>query len=134
MDATETEELLLALLEERGAEWTRERGYIRFPVRRQGLRWEADCLCERGRVLIYGRYPFVPADRGAALALCNRANLRLCRGAMLLPEDGRPVLRTTAELDDIYDAAYRLRRALEENAAAVVRWWGPLENPGPAEG
>lgn len=133
MDATETEGLLLALLEEHGADWTRSRGYIRFLVRRQGLCWEADCLCERGRVLIYSRYPFIPADRGAALALCNRANLRLCHGAMLLSEDGRPVLRMAAELDDIYDAAHRLRRALEENAAAVVRWWSLLEGTAPAE-
>lgn len=123
----QAERLLLELLEERGVDWTRENGYIRFRIRRGALCWEADCLCARTSVLIYGRCPMFPADRSAALELCNRANLRLCRGAMLLADDGRPVCRTEAAVDDIYDAAFRLREAVEENINAVVRWWSGFE-------
>ncbi|MBO4913898.1 MAG: hypothetical protein J5449_01715 [Oscillospiraceae bacterium] len=127
MDAKDAESLLTQLLEERGADWTRENGYIRFRLRRGGMRWEADCLCDARRIVIYGRMPFSVGDVGTALELCNRASLRMTRGAMLLPDDGVPTCRTTADVEDIYDAAFRLREALEENAGAVTRWWGGFE-------
>lgn len=127
MDAAVTEGILLELLERQNADWTRESGYIRFLVRRNGLCWETDCLCTSREILVYGRYPFSLKNRGAALTVCNRANLRMVRGALLLPEDGRPVCRTAAAMNDIYDASFRLREALDDNNSAIVRWWGRLE-------
>lgn len=127
MDASVTEGILLDLLDERETDWTRERGYIRFALRREGMAWEADCLCRSRELLIYGRYPFTLSDRGAALELCNRANLAMSRSTLLLPGDARPAWRTAADMGDIYDAAFRLREALDDNSGAVVRWWGRLE-------
>lgn len=127
MDANDAERLLTQLLEERGADWTRQSGYIRFRVRRDGMCWEADCRCTEREVVIYGRMPFRVEDKDAALAVCNEANLRMVRGAALLPDDGVPTFRTTADTQDIYDADLRLSEALNENSGAVARWWGRFE-------
>lgn len=134
MNARDAEALLTQLLEERGTDWVREEGYIRFRIRRGGMLWEADCLYAERCLVIYGRYPFVVADPDAALRLCNRANERMTRGAMLLGGDGRPVVRTAAAMDDIYDAEHRLREALEENIGCVGRHWGAMERLSAASG
>lgn len=127
MNAKETETLLTGLLEDNGVEWAREMGLIRFRLRRGAMQWEADCQCLDGRIVLYGRYPFRAEDRAAAMKACNEVNLMLDRGAMMLPKDGRPVFRTCAEMDDIYDAALRLHRAIDGNVRGVTRFWGTLE-------
>ena len=66
------------------------------------------------------------ADRELALRRVNEINLRTTAGAMLLPEDSRPVFRTSAEPEELYQTEDLLRRALERNAGAVVRYWGVL--------
>ena len=42
---------------------------------------------------------------------------------MFLMEDGRAAFRTEADLPDPYDAAARLREAIEYNAAVINRFW-----------
>ena len=42
---------------------------------------------------------------------------------MFLMEDGRAAFRTEADLPDPYDAAARLREAIEYNAAVITRFW-----------
>ena len=107
-------------------EWVRERNMIRCRAERNGLIWEIDCRAVRGRFECYGRYPFAVTDRETALRRCNEINLLTAAGAMLLPEDGRPTFRTVAALDDIYGADARMRQAMEDNARAIVRYWGTL--------
>ena len=117
---------LLALLEDSGVRWAEDAGLIRFRARRDGMVWETDCRVLRGQVLIYARFPFQAAERGAVLRRCDRVNARLIRGAMFLPEDGRPVYRCRAELDDVFGARERLTAALEYSAEVVARFWGEL--------
>ena len=124
MDEQAVSALLKQVLEEAGITWTRESGFVRFQIQRGGMKWEVDCLCRRGSVEVYGRYPFRVSDRSAALRQCGEANLRLNRGAMVLPADGQPVFRDFVEMDDPYGAADRLRRALEYNFRAVAWFWG----------
>ncbi len=127
MKQREIEELLTRLLEERGVPWVRERGLIRFRLRRGGAEWEVDCRCLDAQAECYGRYPFSVSGRADALRRCNEINLRTARGAMLLPPDGRPVFRTVADIGDAYDAAERIERALDDNARLLLRFWGSLE-------
>ena len=119
--------LLKQILNEIEAAWICESGFVRFRIQRGAMKWEVDCRCRKGCVEIYGRYPFQVSDRDAAAKCCGEANLRLNRGAMVLPADGRPVFRDSAEMDDPYGAADRLRRALEFNFRAVARFWGRME-------
>ena len=127
MDEQAVTAFLTQILQERGIEWKREGGFIRFQIQRGGMKWETDCLCRKGSVEIYGRYPFRSSDRAAAARLCGEANLRLNRGAMVLPADGRVVFRDCVEMDDPYSAAGRLRNALEFNFRAVAWFWGGVE-------
>ena len=127
MNEQAVSDLLKQVLEETGIPWTREGRFFRFSVRRDGMRWEVDCLCREGSVEIYGRYPFQVSDRSGALVQCGEVNLRLNRGAMVLPADGRIVFRDFVEMDDPYSAADRLRRALEYHFRAVAWFWGRME-------
>ena len=120
---------LFALLSESGVEWSEDAGYIRFRARRDGMVWETDCRAMDGQVLFYFRFPFRAADREKTRRVCNELNARLMRGALFVAEDGSPVYRCRAELDDVFLASARLSKALEYGAAAVVRYWGELEYP-----
>lgn len=121
---------LRKLLEDSGAQWQEEQGLIRFRLRREGMIWETACRCLDGRLLVYGRYPFPVGDRAQGLAECSRINSRTVQGAMFLPEDGQPVFRTGAALDDPYDARLRMIRALEYNAAVITHFWGNMAGCG----
>ena len=127
MDEQAVFRLLIQVLEEKGIPWQSGDGFVRFLVRRGGMEWEVDCLCRGGSVELYGRYPFRVSDRDACEKRCADANLRLSRGAMVLPRDGRPVYRDFVEMDDPYGAADRLRRALEWNFRAVAWFWDRME-------
>ncbi len=48
---------------------------------------------------------------------------------MFLPDDGRPVFRTRAELDDAYGARQRVKAAIEYNAAILIRFWNVMSRP-----
>lgn len=126
MDARQTRSLLLTLLEDSAVAWQEDAGLVRFRIAREGMVWEMACRCEAGQILCCGRYPFAVPDRTAGLERCSRINSRAEAGAMFLPRDGHPVFRTTARLDDPYDARRRLIRALEYNAAVIARFWGQL--------
>ena len=130
MKGREIETLLTQLLEERGVPWVREQGLIRFRLRRGGAEWEVNCRCLDGQAECYGRYPFSVSDRAEALRRCNEINLQTARGTMLLPPDGRPVFRTVADAGDVYDAAERLERALDDNSRLLLRFWGSLARTG----
>lgn len=121
-----TEQLLIALLEDSGVAWRRDMGDVRFRFTSGGMAWEASCRCLEDQVLIYSRYPFsVPADRRVrVLEACNRINSRVALGGMYLTQAGRVVFRTGADMRDAYTARDNLTRALEYNIASVTYFWG----------
>lgn len=127
MEEETVQKFLEQLLENSGVQWVREGGFTRFRVRRDGCTWEVDCRCGKGGAVVCGRWPFSVPDRAAALGRCGEINLRLDRGAMVLPPDNRPVFRDFVELDDPYGAAERLRRGLEYNLRTVVRFWNGFD-------
>ncbi|MBR4544757.1 MAG: hypothetical protein IKO14_02095 [Oscillibacter sp.] len=129
MQETQTRAVLTALLDESGAAWTTQTGWIRFRMERDGCSWEMCCLPMDGEILCYGRYPFRLDDRAEGLRRCDTVNRQAVRGAMFLPDDGRPVFRTRAELDDAYGARQRLKAAIEYNAAILVRFWNLMARP-----
>ena len=126
MDEKHALELLRSLLDRLGAEWVEEGGFLRFRVSRGGMLWEAACRVRDRAVLIYGRFPFVCRRPEEARSLCERANRQLSRGALFLGQDGAPVYRCRAELDDVYGAEDRIESALEYSAGVMALYWGPL--------
>ena len=127
MNQEEVRRLLTGMLENAGVPWIEEADLIRFRVRKDGARWEMNCRCRRGELIVYSRYPFSVPEGLDAWILCSRINARAVRGAMFLPEDGRPVFRVLADLEDVYGAETRLRQALTYAARITVRFWGEWE-------
>lgn len=126
MRESQTRAVLTALLNDSGAAWTTEIGWVRFRMERNGRLWEMCCLPMDDEVLCYGRYPFRLDDRAEGLRRCDEVNRQAVRGAMFLPDDGQPVFRTRAELDDAYGARTRLKAAIEYNAAILSHFWGVM--------
>ena len=118
--------LLKSLLEGKGAGWSMEGGFLRFRASHGGMLWETACKAREGALLIYGRFPFACRDPEAARRLCEKANRQLVRGALFLGEDGAPIYRCRAELDDVFGAEDRVEKALEYSAQVMARYWGPL--------
>ena len=127
MDREAVQRLLIRQLEEGSVPWVSQGELIRFWAEQGGMRWEMNCRCRRGELIVYSRYPFSVPVGAEAWKLCNRINARTARGSMLLPEDGRPVFRARADLQDIYGAEERLREALTYAAKLTVRFWGDWE-------
>ena len=127
MEQENVRSLLIRLLDEDGVPWVSQAGLIRFRVRQGGMRWEMNCRCRSGEIVLYSRYPFSVPEGAKAWKLCNSINARTARGAMLLPEDGRPVFRACADLGDVYGGETRLREALTFAARITARFWGDWE-------
>ena len=127
MDGTSVRNLLTSLLDRDGVPWKEEAGLIRFLVRQGGMRWELNCRCRRDELIVYSRYPFSVPIEAAAWKLCCTINACLPRGAMLLPEDGRPVFRVWADMKDIYNGEAFVREALSFAARITARFWGEWE-------
>ena len=123
----EVRRLLTGMLEDAGVPWVEEAGLIRFRAQQGAMRWEMNCRCRRGELIVYSRYPFSVPEGRETWTLCNRVNVQTPRGAMLLPEDGRPVFRVRADLDAIYGGETRLRQALTHAARITARFWGDWE-------
>lgn len=131
MERETVQGLLTRLLDESGVPWIAQADLIRFRVKQAGMDWEMNCRCRPGEIVLYSRYPFSVPAGAEAWALCNRINSRTPRGAMLLPEDGRPVYRTSADLRDIFGGEDRLREALTFAARITARFWGDWEAMAP---
>ncbi len=129
MDENDAIRLLQTLLEEEGAEWTEQGGYLRFRSRRGAMLWETACRAVDGALLFYGRFPFRAADPDRARRVCEELNRRLTRGALYLADDGSPVYRCRAELDDAYGATERIAAALRYEAQVIAYAWGRLAAP-----
>ncbi len=127
MNREDVRSLLLRLLEAEGVPWVDQAGLIRFQVRQGGMSWEMNCRYRTGELVLYSRYPFSVPEGAGAWKLCNRINSRVSRGAMLLPEDGRPVFRARADMEDIFGGDMRLRAALAFAARITARFWGDWE-------
>ena len=127
MNQEEVCRLLTGMLEDAGVPWIEEADLIRFRVRKDGARWEMNCRCRRGELIVYSRYPFSVPEAPDAWILCSRINARTVRGALFLPEDGRPVFRVWADMGDIFGAETRLRQALTYAARITARFWGDWE-------
>ncbi len=126
MKEKEALELLRSLLELEGAGWTEERGFLRFRSKRDGMLWETACRARDGALVFYSRFPFTCREPDRVLRLCGEINRQLIRGAVFPGEDGSPVYRCLAELDDVYGAEERIMEALRYSAGVMARWWGPL--------
>ena len=126
MNENDAMRLLKALLEREGAEWTEERGFLRFRTQHDAMLWETACRAEEGGLLLYGRFPFRCADADRARRSCDEINRTLVRGALFLGEDGAPVYRCRAELDDVYGAEERITAALKYSAQVMAHFWGRL--------
>ncbi len=118
--------LLKALLEREGAEWSEEAGYLRFRLRRGAMLWETACRAGKNIMLFYGRFPFRCGDIEQAWKACGEMNRRLTRGALFLAEDGYPVYRCEAELDDVFGAEERILSAMRYSAQVMGHCWGRL--------
>ena len=126
MDENDAMRLLKSLLSGEGAGWTEEGGWLRFRTQHDAMLWETACRTGAGGMLFYGRFPFRVSDADKARRLCEELNRRLVRGALFLAEDGTPVYRCRAELDDVYGAEDRLAAALEYGAQVMTHYWGRL--------
>lgn len=123
MEAEEIQRLLTALLDDSGAAWTRQDGWICFRLKKDGAVWDMACRCRRGGMLAYGRYPFRAADPDRCLRSCSEVNSQVVQGAMFLSPEGGAVFRTEAQLPDPYHGMQLLREAIEYNAAVMIRFW-----------
>ena len=112
MRENEAIRLLEAVLTREGAEWREESGWVRFRLRHGAAVWETACRAQKDALLLYGRFPFRCGDPDRAGRLCAEINRQLVRGAVFLTEDGYPVYRCRAEMDDVYGAEERLTQAL----------------------
>ena len=126
MDETEALQILRALLMREGAERREENGWLRFRMQRGAMLWETDCRVSDGAMLLYGRFPFRCADQNGARTFCEEMNRKLLRGALYLTEDGTPVYRCSAEIDDVYGAEQRIAEALRYSAQVIAYCWGRL--------
>ena len=126
MEETDALRVLRALLEREGAEWREENGWLRFRSQHGAMLWETACRFVPGAMLIYGRFPFRCADADEARRFCEEMNRKLVRGALYLAEDGSPVYRCRAELDDVYGAEERIAAALRYSAQVMSHSWGRL--------
>ncbi len=126
MKENEAIDLLKSLLDSEGAQWTEESGWIRFRLRHDAMLWETACRACGAAILIYGRFPFRVADADRARRICGEINRSLVRGAVYLAEDGSPVYRCRAELDDVYGAEDRITAALRYSAQVITHFWGRL--------
>ncbi len=126
MKEDEALRLLRALLENEGAQWQEESGFLRFRLQHGGMLWETACRACEGGLLFYGRFPFRCADAERARRVCEEINRTLLRGALYLTEEGTPVYRCRAELDDIYGAEDRITAALRYSAQVMAHFWGRL--------
>ncbi len=126
MKEDEAMRLLKALLDGEGAEWTEERGWLRFRVKCGAMVWETAARPCGGAMLFYARFPFRCAEPDQARQVCEALNRRLVRGALFLGEDGCPVYRCRAELDDVYGAETRITDALRYAAQVTAHCWGRL--------
>ncbi len=116
---------LTALLSYNGVKYREEESGVRFAFEEAGCRWEVACRFAPNAVMIYGVYPFLMRDEGEARRAMDRVNATLIRGSLFLME-GRPVLRTSADLIDAYSAYEAILRALEYNAGAMLRFWNDM--------
>ena len=126
MKEEEAMRLLKSLLEGEGVEWIEESGFLRFRARHDGMLWETACRAYEGALLFYGRFPFVCRSPDKARRFCEETNRRLLRGALFLGEDGSPVYRFRAELDDVYGAEDRIAAALRYSAGVMTQCWARL--------
>ena len=126
MKENDAMQLLRALLDREGAEWTEENGFLRFRLQHGGMLWETACRACDGALLFYGRFPFRTTEPERARRVCEEFNRRLVRGALYLAEDGTPVYRCRAELDDVYGAEDRIAAALHYSAQVMAHVWSRL--------
>ncbi|MBO4419359.1 MAG: hypothetical protein J5789_06015 [Oscillospiraceae bacterium] len=118
--------VLKALLDREGAEWREECGWIRFRSKHSAALWEISCRSCGEEMLFYSRFPFRCGEVEEARRRCERLNRELVRGALFLTEEGTPIYRCEAELDDVYNAERRIASALRYSAQVIVYCWGRI--------
>ena len=113
---------LVWLLDYNGVKYSEDPEGLRFILEESVYKWETVCRYTRSAVLIYGYYPFETSETDETLRLLNRINSRLISGSMLL-NGKRVVMRTCADLHEIYGAHEAIAREIEYNASAIVKFW-----------
>ncbi len=118
--------LIKNLLDSEGCEWAEERGWLRFRVKHDAMLWETACMVRDRSAVFYGRFPFGCSDLTRARRICNEINGQILRGALFIEEDGHPVYRCRADVDDVYNAEDRIMAAIRYNAQVMSGFWGRL--------
>lgn len=113
---------LMDLLYDNGIRYNREGDGVRFAFSQHGCEWETVARSAQQTLLLYGMYPFRVTEETKVLQQMNEINAMLVNGSAFLHQ-GRVVLRTEADLFDLYSAREAVARALEYNAGAIFRFW-----------
>ena len=122
-----------ALLEYNDVKYTANENGFHF-IFAEGMRkWETTIKCKDNTAVIYGILPFAPGNKDKAVFAANDINSELTMGAVFV-SDRAIVVRTGAELFDIYSAYEAIAIALEYNAGVVTEFWrrlviGLMEEP-----
>jgi len=122
--------LLRALLDAKGFDYTEHDDTIQMRMRADHRRWDAVfCADDEGFLRYYGRYPMrVPGDRtDAVLAVLNRLNTGLRAGCFLL-SDGYPMFRYGAYIFDEYTAALSVADLVTVSMAETAAAWDAIED------
>jgi hypothetical protein len=116
--------LLRALLDAEGVEWVEEGGWLRYRMEHDAMTWETSCCPCTDGMLFFGLLSFRCRDKDRAWRVCGELNRQLVTGALFLTQDGNPVYRCRAVLDDVYCAQERLEAALRYSAQVIAYCWG----------
>ena len=114
---------LIALLEHNTMRYIEDGESVRLSFAQDGCKWETVFRFAKNTVLVYGIYPFRMCEPD--MARVNAINARLVQGSLFFHE-GAVVVRTGAELIDVYSAYETIARAVEYNAGAMVEFWGEV--------
>ena len=127
IDTVSPQDELKALLDSNGVNHSDDAEGVRFILEEGAYKWETVCRYSRTAVLIYGIYPFETQQGGEIMESLNKINGKLIRGSMIL-SGGRVMMRTSADLYDVYGAYEAIARAIEYNAGAIVKFWQAIHS------
>lgn len=118
---------LFSLLSNMGYRYSKRNEEAHLTMGSGGHRWSAVLRMRDEAILIYSQFPYEVCGEGRVLQYCNDANASLIEGVLLLDKSRNAALVRTAALrtDDFY-LREQLQRAMERNAAIMLKHWTGL--------